>query len=317
MDKFISKEHNYSALTAHPWLVPPLEGVPLYPYNTFHSQGLVDLVLTICTLDELKFFLLNSGQIPWVILGRGSNSIFTDKGINGVLIKLHGVFKELSYSPESATISCGGAVLSSALARMARQHNFGQAEFLKTIPGTIAGAVYMNAGAHGSELCNIVSRVEFMDLTGAIHLLTADQCGFSYRKSIFHKTKCVITRAEFKLNMADYDVLARETELSALRAKTQPIKSSTWGSVFINPPNMSAAKLIDSCGLKGKGFGNARISLIHANFIENLGNAKFDDVISTINLAKQEVYAKFNIKLELEVEIFDAKCQKIDINELF
>ncbi len=292
----------FDSLQQYTLKIQPLRNQPLAPKTSVKVGGPADYIISICDTNELinLFQNLIKYRIPWFVLGKGTNLLIRDEGFPGAVVILKGVFKEIR-KVGGNKILCGAGASSKKLAGFARKNGLKGAEFLATIPGTIGGAVYMNAGAYGQQMNEIIDWVEFLDDKGRIKIFSEKEVGFSYRSSIFKETLGVILRTSLILKTDSPDRIAdREKEMIQHRKKTQPIDKRTWGSVFLNPAKQSAGELIEAAGLKGKGFGKARISPKHANFIENTGNASFDDLMNTIELARDTVLRKYDIKLKME-----------------
>jgi UDP-N-acetylmuramate dehydrogenase len=242
-------------------------------------------------------------NLPWFIIGRGTNLLVHDEGFSGVVIQLEGSFLSVD-QPSELELRCGAGSSNKKLTKLARQKGLSGIEFLATIPGSVGGAIFMNAGAHGDQICNYVISVEALDGQGNLLRYNRKEAAFSYRHSVFMDKNLIITTASFRLKSASpLQIEKKERELLTQRKQTQPINLKTWGSVFMNPPNDSAGRLIEACGLKGEGKGGARISLKHANFIENIGGATFQDLMDTIKMAKNGVISKFGIELKTEGQI--------------
>ncbi len=288
------------------WLEPPLFNQPMAPKTSIKVGGPVDYLITTRNTSELLFTLkiLNLFNIPWFLLGKGSNLLIKDEGFPGAAVLLKGEFQKIVLKNDHQIIA-GAGVTNKKLTKFARENGLSGIEFLSTIPGTVGGAVYMNAGAYGKSIKDVVSNVEYCDKNGNTTSLPKPELGFSYRRSFFTDRSDIILTSCFELvHDNSEDIKRREMVMIQKRKETQPIDKHTWGSVFLNPPNHSAGQLIDSCDLKGKGSGKARISPKHANFIENTGGATFQDLMKTIELARIMVFNKYGIKLEMEGRIY-------------
>lgn len=297
-----------------PWKKPPLTQVELKKYTSFHSSGCAQGLVYLSSFAEVKQCLLalKAANIVWLPLGKGSNTLFTDQGLEGLILQLAGDLARLQ--PGKSAVVAGAGLSNFKFARQMQQQGLSGAEFLATIPGTVGGSIFMNAGAHGRSMADILLWVDWADTQGSVQRLFASECGFGYRRSTFMQQPGLILQACFKLNPKNpQDIENTTLQYIQHRQATQPIRQPTWGSVFKNPKStgLSAAQLIEKCGLKGQGFGQVQISPMHANFIENLGSATFEDVLATINLARQKVKQHFNICLELEVRVVDQHGQII------
>jgi len=219
--------------------------------------------------------------------------IISAKAIRGPPAK---IYERLMLSPEAYNETVGQAFAN------AQKNNLGGLEFLAGIPGTLGGALAMNAGAHGKSIGNLVAQAKVIGYNNKIKLLKAREIKFGYRKSSL--AKYVILGAVLKLIPRPKRAIQAEAEkYLALRKITQDYQYPSCGCFFKNPSGYSAGSLIDACGLKGKSFGRARVSQKHANFIINLGNAKAIDVLELIEIAKREVKNKFGVELEEEIQI--------------
>ncbi len=250
-------------------------------------------------LTEITKYFQQNG-FPFLILGRGSNILIGDEGIRGAVINLETALSGIRI--ESDCVIADAGVWLQKFADFCIQHDFSGVEMLAGIPGTVGGAIVMNAGAHGGEISNHVVQVEVLR-GGEIVTVLKQDADFSYRHSAFEHD--IVLGATFHLPKGDREELAkRRRELILKRNETQPLELPNSGSMFKNPPNTFAARLIEQAGLKGKRIGNAQISEKHANFIVNLGGAKAADIIQLLELARRTVYQNSGIQLELEVRLF-------------
>jgi UDP-N-acetylmuramate dehydrogenase len=255
-------------------------------------------------VNELKGLILAAARytIPARVLGAGSNVLASDAGIRGVVIRLRG--RAFSwYRFEGTTLVAGAGTPLGVIVAAAAARGYEGLSCCAGIPGTLGGALAMNAGAWGGCIGDAVQEVTVMDRTGAVRKVSRAQARFSYRHSALQRY--VILEARFRLRRSTRArVLARLAELQAKRRAHQPMGCASAGSVFKNPPNDSAARLIDACGLKGVRCGDALISPRHANFIVNTGAARFRDVRALMRTAERAVARKFKIKLHPEIVIW-------------
>ncbi len=275
---------------------------PLSKYTWMKVGGAADYYVEPVDRNDLveiaKYFQQNG--FPFLILGRGSNILVSDEGIRGAVINLETGLSGIRVEGESITAEAG--VWLQKFVDFCIQHELSGVEMLAGIPGTVGGAIIMNAGAHGGEVSNYVVDVEVLRGCEIIRVAKKD-ADFSYRHSAFERD--VVLSAVFKLPKGDKDELAkRRRELILKRNETQPLELPNSGSMFKNPPNTFAAKLIEQAGLKGKRIGNAQISEKHANFIVNLGAARATDIVQLLELARRTVYQNSGVELELEVKFF-------------
>ncbi len=236
-------------------------------------------------------------RLPYFILGKGSNCLFDDHGINGVVI-LNKIDFLKKISDQIFHVGAGYSF--SLLGTQTARQGLSGLEFAAGIPGTVGGAVYMNAGANGHETCESLISVDFLDEEGGLHLLKKDEIEFSYRTSSFQGMPGAIVGATFALTPFQ-EARAKQLEIISYRKKTQPYNQMSAGCVFRNPVCGHAGALIEQSGLKGISVGDAKVSELHANFIVNSNSASSEDVLALIALIKQQVYQKTGIKLESEV----------------
>ncbi len=275
---------------------------PLAPYTTWKIGGPADILLTPRTraqlIDAVK--LLNRHQMPWTVLGRGSNMLVTDKGIRGVVIKLGDALETVRF--EGELVYAGGAYSFIKLSVMAGKEGLTGLEFAGGIPGTVGGAVYMNAGAHGSDVSRILLRAEVLLPTGELVTLNNEDLAYAYRHSILQTKPGIVTEAVFQLRYGDRkEIAATLASYKDRRLRTQPLQLACAGSVFRNPQGHFAARLIEEAGLKGLRVGGAEVSPLHANFIVNTGQATAHDVLTLIEQVKTAVNEKFGVRLVPEV----------------
>jgi UDP-N-acetylmuramate dehydrogenase len=274
----------------------------LSKYTWMRVGGAADYYVEPVDRNDLvaiaKYFQQNG--FPFLILGRGSNVLVSDEGIRGAVINLETALSGLKMEGDCIVAEAG--VWLQKFVDFCIQHDFSGVEMLAGVPGTIGGAVVMNAGAYGGEISDHLIEVEILRGGEIVRVLKKD-AGFSYRHSAFDQD--VVLSASFQLPQGDREELAkRRRELIMKRNETQPLELPNSGSMFKNPPNTFAAKLIEQAGLKGKRIGNAQISEKHANFVVNLGSAKAADIIQLLELARRTVYQNSGIQLEIEVKLF-------------
>lgn len=275
---------------------------PMNKYTSLRVGGAADLVVTPKNIDEFirVLNLLYKTDLPWVVLGAGSNTLVYDNGIEGVVVCTRKL-KDISITEKGKVFAETGAVLGTILNRTMKAGLTGF-EFAAGIPGTVGGGIFMNAGANGGEIKDVVETV-WVWHEGREISLKRSEIEFEYRKSHL-PPGCVITRAEFSLKKGNKEEIERSVkEYMEKRSRTQPIKMSNTGSIFKNPPDIAAGKLLDELGFKGFGIGGAKFSEMHANFIVNSGGASASDVIELIEAAKREALNKRGIRLETEVRI--------------
>lgn len=241
-------------------------------------------------------------RLPVFILGAGSNILVSDKGVRGIVVKLDSpFFKKASCS--GSALEAGSGALLGQLIRKAGAFGLSGLEFLSGIPGSLGGALAMNAGCWGRCILDLVEKVQVMDYNGAIKNLTRKDIRFGYRNSGL--SNYIILAAHLGLTRKPkVEIRKKQEDYLRQRRNSQDVSLPNAGCIFKNPKKNSAGRLIDLCGLKGRHIGNAVISRKHANFILNGGNAKAADVLRLMNLAKKEVKKRFNITLIPEIKIW-------------
>lgn len=270
-------------------------------YTTYKLAGVVKAIYFPDDISELEELLKNL-QGKYKVIGNGSNLIISSK-YDGVLIKLE-KFDKLSIDGTMVRAGCGYNL--SKLSSECMKRGLSGLEFAFGIPATIGGAVCQNAGAYGKQMASVVQGVNVLDENYNILYLSLDDLKLGYRDSIFKHRKLICLEVFLKLKEGNIlDIKEKMVSNSLLRREKQPLEYPSAGSVFRNPPLMSAGKLIEDAGLKGTKVGDAMVSLKHANFIVNLGKAKGEDVIELINLIKKTVYEKTGFLLECEQEIIE------------
>lgn len=254
--------------------------------------------------DIIKY--CSERAVPFHILGNGSNVLISDLGLKGVVIKLMGGLSDLIYLGDGI-IASGAGISLTRLCNFALEHSLTGLEFAYGIPGTVGGAVYMNAGAYGGEIKNTLLSVRSIDKENGIPSEDkAEELSFSYRNTSFMKNGRIITGAVFSLKEGNKEeIKAKMDELMAKRKSSQPLEYPSAGSTFKRPPVGYAAAHIDGCGLKGTAVGDAEVSTKHAGFVINKGNATFNDVLSLMEIIKNEVLNQHGVLLEAEVEILE------------
>jgi UDP-N-acetylmuramate dehydrogenase len=275
---------------------------PLSGHTTWKIGGPADLFIIPDTEDELAaaLSLLYRHGVPWSVLGRGSNTLASDKGVRGAVIKLGDGFNDVQF--EDQTVVVGASYSFIKLSVMTGKKGLTGLEFAGGIPGTVGGAVYMNAGAHHSDISRILQSVDITWEDGRQEVLGNEQMEFMYRHSILHERRGIITRAVFRLAHGDRkEIAAAMATYKDRRRRTQPLQMACAGSVFRNPPNDHAARLIEAAGLKGLREGAAEVSLLHANFIVNHGGATAEDVLTLMRRVQQTIEQTYGILLVPEV----------------
>ncbi|MCF6410471.1 UDP-N-acetylmuramate dehydrogenase [Pseudalkalibacillus salsuginis] len=281
-----------------------LKNEPLSKHTTIKIGGPADILIEPDSIESLKKVLkiVKENDAAWTTIGRGSNLLVSDQGIEGVVIKLGKGTDHLEEKGEEILVG-GGYSLVKLSTIMSRKGMAGL-EFASGIPGSVGGAVYMNAGAHGSDMSQILAKAHVLYDDGSIEWLAAEDMEFSYRTSILQKKPGICLEAVLHLKQGDResitDIMQKNKDY---RKETQPWNHPCCGSVFRNPLPNYAGELIESSGLKGKAVGGAQISEMHANFIVNTGDAKAQDVIDLIEIVKKTIKENYDIDMETEVEM--------------
>jgi UDP-N-acetylmuramate dehydrogenase len=280
---------------------------PLARYTSIKIGGPADYFIEVLNDAALAALLkvLERRKIQFSLLGNGSNVLISDRGVRGAVVRLAGEFKKVQWREEEneAHVHAGAAYGVSRLVREAARKGYAGLEFAEGIPGTVGGALYMNAGAYGAEFEKIVELVEGKGPSGESWRFSREQMTFSYRDAHL-PAGMVVTHVAMRLRVADSaGVGSRVRELTARRRDSQPSGYPNSGSMFRNPPGDYAGRLIEAAGLKGRRIGQCQISERHANFFVNLGRAKAADVRQLMELARDEVQRRFGIALIPEVRL--------------
>lgn len=279
-----------------------LQKEPMKNHTTFRVGGEAKALVLVDTVDELKSLLklLKEEAVPYMILGNGSNLLVSDEGYDGIMIKLAGEF--LNVKAEGTKITAGSGVLLSKVCKTAESESLTGLEFAYGIPGTVGGAMVMNAGAYGGEMKDVVSLVKVLTKEGDVVEFLPNELSFSYRSSVIRREAMCVLSAEFSLAFEDaFVITAKMNELLGRRKEKQPLEYPSAGSTFKRPEGYFAGALIEQAGLKGKGVRDACVSDKHAGFVINKGNASAKDIYDTISLVKEKVYENSHIMLEEEV----------------
>lgn len=273
------------------------------PLTSFKIGGPADIIISPANEAELTVAAdaCRKAGLPFMILGRGSNLLISDSGVDGAVIHVAGGLDKIILLPDG-TVFCGAGASLSSLCNFCMERGLSSLEFAYGIPGSVGGAVYMNAGAYGGEIGNTVVSVRYIDTDGSIKTAKGEELAFGYRKSMFCETEKVILSANFSLSSDEKaNIAARMNDFINRRKDKQPLSFPSAGSVFKRPEGYFAGALIEDAGLKGFAVGGAQVSEKHAGFIINTGNATCDDVMRLIEHIKTSVYDKFGVMLEQEI----------------
>lgn len=278
---------------------------PLAKHTTIKIGGPADILVEPNNTDSLckALEIIKRYGAKWTAIGRGSNLLVSDEGIEGVVIKLGTGMDHFELDGETLTVGGGYSIIK--LATIISKKGLSGLEFASGIPGSIGGAVYMNAGAHGSDMSKILVKALVLFEDGTIEWLTNEELEFSYRTSILQEKRpgiCIEAVLQLKQGEKE-DIVAVMQKNKDYRRETQPWNYPCAGSIFRNPLPNYAGQLVESAGLKGYQIGGAKISEMHGNFIVNAGGATAQDVLELINYVKKTILEKFNVTMETEVEI--------------
>ena len=270
--------------------------------NWFNVGGNAQILFRPADIDDLSFFMKEKPlDIPVTILGVGSNLLVRDGGIDGVVIKLGRGFTDIQV--DGTTITASAAALDYNVANIAAQAGIDGLSFLSGVPGTIGGALAMNAGAYGGDIASVLVSAKAVDEKGDLHVLTPKDIGYIYRGNTLPESM-IFVEGTFKGSKADPQVIKKQIEeITAKRQETQPIKERTSGSTFKNPEGKKAWQLIDEAGCRGLQIGGAQVSEKHCNFFINTGNATSSDIEELGELVRKKVKEKTGVDLQWEVKI--------------
>lgn len=276
---------------------------PMRLHTTFKIGGGADRYISIRSSAALQKVLsvLQKENIPYFVLGNGSNLLVPDEGLRGAVLVLEGEFKQITLQ-QNGSILCGSGASLTAVCAFARSNALTGLEFAWGIPGTLGGALYMNAGAYGGEMKQITGRVFYVNEDGTPGVLSGEELDFGYRHSAFMNTKKIIVKAELQLESgAEAEISAKMDDLMQRRKSKQPVELPSAGSVFKRPEGYFAGALVEQCGLKGCAVGGACVSEKHAGFIVNKGGATCADVENLIEHIQNTVLKETGVMLEPEV----------------
>lgn len=275
-------------------------------YTTFKIGGEAECLIKITSKEELKEVLdfANNNKIPLTILGNGSNVLILDKGIKGITLIIKIEKLEIKKQGTKAKVIVGAGEKLAKIARVFLNEELSGFEELSGIPGTMGGAVRMNAGAHGKEMKDIVKTVKVMNYQGEEKELSNEKMKFEYRTSLLKDENYIVTEVEIELEQGkSSNIKAKMEEYANFRKEKQPIEFPSAGSTFKRGSDFITAKLIDDAGLKGYRVGGAEVSTKHSGFVINKGGATAKDVLELVAHIENEVYERFNKKIELEIEV--------------
>lgn len=281
-----------------------LFGEPMKNHTTFKIGGPVDIMIIPENEDELieGVRLCRENNIDFLIMGNGSNLLIRDGGIRGVVIKINEGFNKIQV--DENIIYCEAGALLSVVSKNALKHSLKGLEFASGIPGTIGGAITMNAGAYGGEMKDVVSKVRVLDINNEITEYTNEEMNFRYRNSRVWDESLIVLGVELRVETGDYRTIEGiMKDLTLKRTSKQPLELPSGGSTFKRPEGYFAGKLIEDGGLRGLRHGGAQVSEKHCGFVVNVDNANCKDVLHLISVVQKVVRDKFGVELETEIKL--------------
>lgn len=287
---------------------PLLPAEPMTKHTSFHIGGPAELMAQPQSEAELQSLLMKAAEaaVPVTLVGNGSNLLVRDKGIRGLVIKLGSMLRDIKVSGNVLTFGSGVSLAQAS--KKAAELGLSGMEFAVGIPGSIGGAVYMNAGAYDGEMSKVVKSVRVMDAAGEVSELSAGELDFGYRHSALQGSSKIVTSVTVELAAGDKQAIAEKmADFSNRRITKQPLELPSAGSMFKRPPGYFAGTLIDQTGLKGYTVGGAQVSTKHAGFVVNIGGATATDVLQLISDVQAKVFAAHGVHLEPEVLVLGEK----------
>lgn len=277
---------------------------PMRKHTTFRIGGNADIFVRPESKEQIAEILrlCREQDVPYFILGNGSNLLVGDRGFRGVVINIMDNMNDIKVDGGIIKAQAGAMLIK--VSRAARDNSLTGLEFASGIPGTIGGAIYMNAGAYGGEMKDVVTKVTAMDAEGEIYTFGTDELEFSYRHSVIQQRDLIVLDVTMELAAGDQKIIDdRMSELAVARRTKQPLEYPSAGSTFKRPEGYFAGKLIMDAGLRGYRVGDAQVSEKHCGFVVNRGNATADDVIKLIDDVKAKVSEEYDVVLEPEVRM--------------
>lgn len=277
---------------------------PMSAHTSFRIGGNADAFASVTSEEEIKRLMsfCKENDIPYMLMGNGSNMLVSDKGIRGLVIQVGSGMQNCRI--EGTSVFAEAGVLMSKLAKTVLREELSGFETLSGIPGTLGGGIYMNAGAYGGEIKDVAEEITYIDREGEIRTIGADKAEFSYRHSVFEREGYIILSAKLRLKKGKYDdIKSAMDDYNKRRADKQPLNMPSAGSTFKRPEGYFAGKLIQDCGLMGYSVGGAQVSEKHAGFVVNKGGATAAEVLALIEHIKHTVREKFGVELSPEVRL--------------
>ena len=278
---------------------------PMSKHTTFKVGGKADRFITVNTKAALAEIIknLHENKTPYYVLGNGSNVLVSDSGYKGVVLMLAGDFKKIKLT-DSCAVKCGAGASLASVCAFARDNSLTGLEFAWGIPATAGGAAYMNAGAYGGEMKDVLSSCRHITDCGEKGEFKGEGLMLSYRHSVYSDSHSIITDITLDLQKGvETEISAKMDDFMSRRKSKQPLEFPSAGSTFKRPEGYFAAALIEECGLKGKCFGGASVSEKHSGFVINKGGATCEDILKLIDIVKDTVYKEKGVKLECEVKM--------------
>ena len=279
-------------------------GTLMKELTTMRVGGAADCVVYAKNIEDIKKVVRGCAEngVPLTVVGRGSNLIVRDGGLRGAVLQLGKDFGSIAVEKNRITAQAGATL--GALSRAALENGLEGLEFAEGIPGSVGGGVYMNAGAYGGEMAQVLTKVCVLQKDGTVAEMSKEELDMRYRHTKLMELGCVVLEAEFELKQGDKEeIAARMADFAQRRREKQPIQYPSSGSFFKRPEGYFAGKLIQDAGLKGATIGGAQISQLHAGFMINIGNATAGDILNLMEKVQNEVMAQFGVQLEPEVRI--------------
>ncbi len=276
---------------------------PMREHTTFRIGGNAEVFAAPDSIEGIGrvWQICRANSIPCHVVGNGSNLLVGDRGVRGVVLQIYKNFSDIAVDGTCLTVQAGTLLARTAAA--AAEHGLTGLEFASGIPGTVGGAVTMNAGAYGGEMKDVLTRVKVLDESGGVHVLTREELRLGYRTSLVQEREYLAVEAQMELAAADQDkIYARMEELKNARKEKQPIEYPSAGSTFKRPEGYFAGKLIMDAGLRGYRVGDAQVSEKHCGFVINRGQATAAQVMELISHIQAEVFRRFGVRLEMEVK---------------
>ena len=276
---------------------------PMREHTTFRVGGNAEVFIAPDSIDKICRILdiCREYRLPCHVIGNGSNLLVGDRGVRGVVLQIYKNFSDMSVQDTCIWVQAGALLAKTAA--FAAEHGLTGLEFASGIPGTVGGAVTMNAGAYGGEMKDVISQVRILDPEGKLRTFSVEELQLGYRTSLIQKQGCLVVEAELALTRGEPEkIYGRMEELKAARKEKQPIEFASAGSTFKRPEGYFAGKLIMDAGLRGYSVGDAQVSEKHCGFVINRGEATAAQVMELIEHIQAEVLLKFGVKLEMEVK---------------